>query len=318
VIVTLTPNPSIDRTYETPVLVPGQVHRATRMHQEPSGKGVNVTRALTVNGIPSLAVLPCGGPAGRELASLLDDEKVSYRAVPVAGPVRINISLTEPGGRTTKINEPGPALTARELEELTDSALAAAGPGDWLVCSGSLPPGAPRDYYARAGQRAHQAGLRFALDTSGEALAAGLAGAPDVVKPNVGELAEIIGTQITALGQAIAGARELLARGAARVVVSLGPDGAALVTGDGAWHACAQPPSVTSTVGAGDALLAGFLAAGGAGPPALREAVTWATAAIGVEGSHVPAISGATRAAIHVKVTDEAHIPLDRSLTGSG
>ena len=143
-IITLTPNPSIDRTYEIPVLVPGEVHRTTRLHQEPSGKGVNVTRALTVNGIASVAVLPSGGAAGSELAGLLDDEKVSYRAVLVSGPVRINISLTEPGGRTTKINEAGPALTPRELEQLTESALAAAGPGDWIVCSGRLPPGAPR------------------------------------------------------------------------------------------------------------------------------------------------------------------------------
>ena len=101
-------------------------------------------------------------------------------------------------------------------------------------------------------------------------------------------------------------------------MVSLGPDGAALVTRDGAWHARAEAPAISSTVGAGDALLAGFLAAGGAGPPALREAVTWATAAIGIEGSHVPVISGGTRAAIRVEIADEAHMPLDRRLAGSG
>lgn len=313
-ITTVTPNPSIDRTYELPVLIPGEVHRAARRHQEPSGKGVNVTRALTVNGVPSLAVLPCGGPAGRELTGLLDAEKVRYRAVPVSGPVRINISLTEPAGRTTKINEAGPSLSASELEQLTENALAEARPGDWIVCSGSLPPGAPPDYYARVGQRAHQAGLRFALDTSGQALAAGLDAAPEVVKPNVSELSEVTGTRITTLGQAITCARELRARGADSVVVSLGPDGAALVTGDGAWHASAQAPVIRSTVGAGDALLAGFLAAGGSGPPALREAVTWATAAIGIEGSHVPVISGGTRAAIHVELADEAHAPLARRL----
>jgi 1-phosphofructokinase len=314
VIITVTPNPSIDRTYELPVLIPGEVHRATRRHQEPSGKGVNVARALAVNGIPSLAVWPCGGPAGTELAGLLEEENVRYRAVPVSGMVRTNISLTEPGGRTTKINEAGPALTAPELEQLTENALAAAGAGDWIVCSGSLPPGAPRDYYARVGQRAHRAGLRFALDTSGAALAAGLDAAPEVVKPNVSELAEVTGTPIKTLGQAISCARELLTRAAASVLVSLGPDGAALVTADGAWHAGAPAPAISSTVGAGDALLAGFLAAGGSGPSALREAVTWATAAIGVEGSHVPVIGGGTRAAIHVTVTDQAHLPLGRSL----
>lgn len=315
-IVTLTPNPSIDRTLEVPALVPGEVHRAVRQHREPSGKGVNVTRALTVNGVPSLAVLACGGPEGSELTALLDREKVSYRAVPIAGSVRVNVSLTEPGGRVTKVNEAGPALSDAELTELTGTALAAAGPGDWIACSGSLPPGAPPDYYAGVGQRAHRAALRFALDTSGAALAHGLAAAPDVVKPNVAELAGVTGRPITSFGEALGGARDLLARGAGSVLVSLGADGALLVTGQGAWHARASAPVVRSTVGAGDALLAGFLAAGGAGPAALAEAVLWATAAVAMDGSYVPVIDDERRAAIPVELADAAGLPMGRRLTG--
>jgi len=315
-IVTVTPNPSVDRTYEIPALAVGEINRATRVHQEPSGKGVNVTRALTVNGVPSLAVLPCGGPEGDTLIALLEAEHVAYRAVPIAGSVRVNISLAEPGGRATKINEAGAPLDAGELERLTSAALASsrqqasgddgAGPGNWIACSGSLPPGAAPGYYARAGQRAHEAGRRFALDTSGDALRAGLAAAPDVVKPNVDELAEVTGTPITSPGEAITGARLLLARGAGCVLVSMGADGALLVSPDGTWQASAQAPRVRSTVGAGDALLAGFLAGGGAGPDALREAVLWATAAVGVPGSHVPLIGGALRAAIDVQITRAA------------
>ena len=189
---------------------------------------------------------------------------------------------------------------------LTAEALAAAGPGGWIVCSGSLPPGAPPDYYAHAGQRAHEAGLRFALDTSGDALRAGLAADPDVIKPNVDELAEVTGTPIMSPGDAIAGARLLLARGAGSVLVSMGADGALLVSPDGTWHASAEAPRLRSTVGAGDALLAGFLAGGGAGQDALREAVLWATAAVGAAGSHVPLIGAALRAAIHVQVKKES------------
>ena len=305
-IVTVTPNPSVDRTYEIPALAAGEINRAARVHQEPSGKGVNVTRALTVNGVPSLAVLPSGGPEGATLIALLAAEQVAYRAVPIAGSVRVNISLAEPGGRATKINEAGAPLDQGELDRLTAEALAAAGPGDWIVCSGSLPPGAPPDYYARAGQRAHEAGLRFALDTSGDALRAGLAADPDVIKPNVDELAEVTGTPIMSPGGAIAGARLLLARGAGSVLVSMGADGALLVSPGGTWHASAEAPRVRSTVGAGDALLAGFLAGGGAGQDALREAVLWATAAVGAAGSHVPLIDGTVRAAIHVQITKES------------
>jgi 1-phosphofructokinase len=314
VIITLTPNPSIDRTFELPALALGQVNRATGQRQEPSGKGVNVTRALTANGVASLAVLPCGGPEGDELTALLDAEQVTYQAVHIAGSTRANISLTEPGGRVTKVNAAGPALTPRDLERLTETALAAARPGDWIVCSGSLPPGAPPVYYTRVCQRAHQAGLRFALDTSGEALASGLAAAPDVVKPNVEELAETTGRPITTLHEAVIGAKELLARGAHCVLASLGPDGALLVTEDATWHARAEAPAVRSTVGAGDALLGGFLAAGGAGQPALREAVLWATAAVGIEGSYVPFISETTRAAVRVSVDLGAELSLPQKL----
>lgn len=301
-IITVTPNPSVDRTYEIPVLAPGEINRATRVHQEPSGKGVNVTRALTVNRVPSLAVLPVGGTEGEVLTALLEAEKVSYRAVPIAGSVRVNISLTEPGGRATKINEAGASLVAGELDRLTSTALAAAGPGDWIVCSGSLPPGAPVDYYFSVGRQAHETGVRFALDTSGAALRAGLDAEPDVVKPNVDELAEVTGRPVTTVGDAVAGARALLARGAAWVLVSMGADGALLVSPDGAWHASAQASQVRSTVGAGDALLSGFLAGGGAGVDALREAVLWATAAVGVEGSYVPPIDEAVRAVLQVEI----------------
>jgi 1-phosphofructokinase len=310
VIITVTLNPSVDRTYEIPALAHGEINRATRVHQEPGGKGVNVTRALTVNGVPSVAVFPSGGAEGEVLTALLAEERVPYRAVPIAGAVRMNISVTEPGGRATKINEPGAALSGAELELLTSTALTAAdptaltaaGPKDWIVCSGSLPPRVPADYYVSVGRQAHDAGLRFALDTSGAALDAGLDARPDVVKPNVDELAEVTRRPITTAGEAVAGARTLLARGAGCVVVSLGADGALLVSPDGAWHATASAARVRSTVGAGDALLSGFLAGGGTGEAALREAVLWATAAVGVEGSHVPLIDDTVRAALDVEI----------------
>jgi 1-phosphofructokinase len=297
VITTLTANPSVDQTFEISPLVPGQVHRTLRQHQEPSGKGVNVTRALSSNGVASLAVLPLGGHEGAQLAALLDAEGVQFVAVPIAGSVRVNISLAEPDGRVTKINSPGPTLDADELARLTDTALHAAAGGEWLVGSGSLPPGVHPSYYAEVCEKAHMAGIRFALDTSGRALSYGLAARPDIVKPNIEELGAASGEPIVTFGDALDAARYLCNSGARAVLVSLGPDGALLVTDTAATHVPAPRVTVRSTVGAGDALLAGFLAGGGVGESAVREAVAWAAAAVGVHGSYVPLVSDAIRVA---------------------
>jgi len=142
-IVTVTLNPSLDRSIEVGRLERGEVNRATSASLEPGGKGVNVSRALLANGVPSRAVVPCGGDEGGQLIRLLVAEGVDVRAVPIAGPTRSNITLTEPDGTTTKINEPGPQLSPGEFAAITDQALAAAGPDGWVVACGSAPPGLP-------------------------------------------------------------------------------------------------------------------------------------------------------------------------------
>lgn len=298
-IITLTPNPSIDRTLEIASLTPGGVHRATAEHEEPSGKGVNVSRALTENGVASLAILPVGGSAGAQLETLLRAEGVDFHAVPISGAVRVNVSLTEPGGRATKINASGPELSAAELRNLTDALLDRVGEGDWVVASGSLPRGVPSDYYATVCRLVHEAGGCFALDASGQPLLAGLGAEPDVIKPNVEELQEAVGRPIDTLGDAVAAAQQLIDLGARSAVVSMGADGALLLGAGQVLHASAQATNPRSTIGAGDALLAGFVAAGGAGETALREAVAWGTAAVGMEGSRVPVITAQHRSIVH-------------------
>lgn len=170
--------------------------------------------------------------------------------------------------------------------------------GDWVVASGSLPRGMDSGYYAAVAEVVHAAGARFALDSSGGTLLAGLAGRPDVVKPNIEELEEAVGRRLTTMGEAMSAAAVLLGRGAGSVLASLGPDGALLVTADGAWHAQAGAVEPKSTIGAGDALLAGFISAGGHGPQALAEAVAWGTASVGEEGSRVPVITDRHRRAV--------------------
>jgi 1-phosphofructokinase len=313
VIVTVTPNPSVDWTFDVGSLARGQLHRASAARAEASGKGVNVARALAANGVAVTAVLPLGGPVAAELAALLTAEGVDFAAVRIDGAVRVNVSLAEPDGVATKVNSPGPALSPAEAGELAARTLQAVGPGDWVVGSGSLPPGVRPDLYAAICAGAHERGARFALDSSDAALAAGLAARPDVIKPNTDELAAVTGTVIETLGDAADAARQLLAGGAAAVLVSAGPDGALLITAEGSWHAAAAVPAVRSTVGAGDALLAGFIASGQGGPArpaALAEATAWAAAALGVPGSQVPVVTDAHRGMVALSTAVDWSRPL--------
>lgn len=287
-IVTVTPNPSVDRTLEIDDLCPGAVIRATASRIDAGGKGVNVTRALVANGHHSLAVLPLGGGDGDVLSRLLVDGGIPHRPVATVAGTRSNITLSQPDGTVTKINAPGSPLAPAELDALVDEAVAALPGADWLVLCGSLPGGAPLAFYARLTARAGAAGVRVAVDSSGDPLAVAVAASPDLIKPNRAELAELVGRPLHGLDDVIRAAEEVRASGVGTVVVSLGAEGALLVDGDEPLLAVPAPVMARSDVGAGDTLLAGFLAAGGAGPEALRTGVAWATAAVALPGTEVP------------------------------
>ena len=177
-IVTLTPNPSVDLTLAVDRLAPGSVHRASSGWSEPSGKGVNVSLALCAHGIGTRAVLPVGGPNGTWLAAKLEQAGIDHVCVPIAGNIRTNVSIVEPDGKVTKVNAPGPPLSAAEIEALLDATLKAASQARWLVGTGSLPPGVRADLYDRLARRAHEAGLLVAIDSSGPPLLAALAAGP--------------------------------------------------------------------------------------------------------------------------------------------
>jgi len=297
-IVTFTANPSVDRTLEIPKLVRGAVMRATRTRVDGGGKGVNVTRALAANGYPSIAVLPSGGAEGAQLMALLEAEQLLVHPVPIAGAIRANVTIVEPDGATTKINEPGPTLGDAEVAQLTDALLQAACGADWAVLSGSLPPGAPADWYATLTVALHDQGVNVAVDTDGAGLPATFAAAPDLVKPNQRELAQASGMPVGSRAEALVAVRRIRAAGARTVLASLGADGALLVEPDRADHGGAEVSAQRSTVGAGDAMLAGFLAAGGSGVEALAEAVAWGTAAVSLPGSRMPGPTDLDRDAV--------------------
>ncbi|AWT52381.1 1-phosphofructokinase family hexose kinase [Mycolicibacterium smegmatis] len=281
-IVTVTPNPSLDRTLHLPALRPGEVNRATSTMTEPSGKGVNVALALHGAGHATRAVLPVGGSVGAEIASALEGFGLDTIGVPVAGSVRSNVTLVEADGRSTKVNEPGPHLSQDEVDALCGAALADT--ADWVVWAGSLPAGFAPARLAAAVDEARAAGRRVAVDASGAAMTAVLAGgSPHLIKPNLDELADATGATPATLADVVDAARSLRVD---TVLVSLGGDGAVLVTSDLALHGTAPVDRVVNTVGAGDALLAGYLAACSDGPAdALASALRFGATAVEHEGT---------------------------------
>ncbi|WP_122617527.1 1-phosphofructokinase [Streptomyces sp. Tu 4128] len=309
-ILTVTPNPSLDRTYEVPSLDRGEVVRATGERVDPGGKGVNVSRAVAAAGRRTVAVLPLGGAPGALVADLLDAQGIEVAPVPIAGATRSNIALAEADGVLTKINAPGPELSAAERELLLETVRSQSPGADWIACCGSLPRGLAPSWYAELVARAHAAGVRIALDTSGPALLQALRERPDVVKPNAEELAEAVGRPLATVGDAVKAAEELRELGARSVLASLGADGQLLVAEEGTWFGNARVDAVRSNVGAGDSSLAGFLIAGGAGPGALASAVAHGAAAVRLPGSVMPTPDDLDPTA--VTVTTE--VPADRAL----
>jgi 1-phosphofructokinase len=315
VIVTVTPNPSIDRTVTlgTP-LTRGAVHRITSATTEPGGKGVNVARALTLAGVEALAVLPTADTD--PIVTALQTSGVTFLGVPVTGTVRTNLTITESDGTTTKLNEPGATLDDSARDALTRAVVDAAARASWVVLSGSLPPGMPDDWYAEIVATLAPASCKVAVDTSErplDALAASFGRtAPDVIKPNAEELASLVGAspdeleRVAATGDpapVVQAAQRLIDRGARTVLVTLGAAGAVLVDQTGAWMATPPPITPRSTVGAGDSSLAGYLRAevGGAEPPQrLQMAVAYGSAAAALPGSALPSPSQIDLKAVRV------------------
>ncbi|SFK40249.1 1-phosphofructokinase family hexose kinase [Geodermatophilus ruber] len=297
-VVTLTANPSLDRTLTLPgPLERGGVVRLAPSATEPGGKGVNVARAIAAAGGDVVTVLPAADDD--PIVAALHRLGLPLATVPVTTPVRTNYTLAEPDGTTTKLNEPGAAL-----DPDTRTALAAvlhryAQGARWVVLSGSLPPGTPVDWYADLVRALRDTGARIAVDTS-EApllalLTAGPDAVPDLLKPNAEELAQLAGVPEAELvadrDAALAAVGTLHERGVAEVLLTLGAEGALLSSAEGVWSAAPPPIAVRSTVGAGDCSLAGHLLAHLAGaPPAerLRFAVAYGAASASLPGSAVP------------------------------
>jgi 1-phosphofructokinase family hexose kinase len=290
VILTVTLNPSLDRTLHFPGVAWGAVNRASRSQLDLSGKGVNISIALRHLGHASIVMGLAAGAFGRVLVDGLVAQGYRCEFVQTAGETRSNVTVIEDDtGRSMKLNEAGPPASSEALRALEARLAGLLSPGDIVALAGSLPPGAPEYTYARLIDVAHSRGARVALDSSGPALAAGCRAAPDMVKPNEHEAAELLGHPLgTDLGEWLAALRAL---GPARVLLSLGAAGAAYAAGNGCWRATPPPVSEVNNVGAGDAALAGALAAWAEGLPAeeqLRRAVATGTATACLDGTAFP------------------------------
>lgn len=266
-IVTLTPNPSLDRTLHVDPLRHGEVNRVLATLTEPSGKGVNVSLALHQVGSETVAVLPVGGASGTALVALLEARNLGHRSVEINGAVRSNVSVVESDGTTTKLNESGPHLDDREVRRLISTAVETVSEGDWLAVCGSWPAGFGLADLVETIGRARDRGAQVAVDTSGDALRAVVNAdtLPQLIKPNTHELAELAGRSLHTLGDVADAGRELIERGLGTVLISLGGDGGMLLDRDatGAWgHA--RVDRIRNTAGAGDAFLAGYLCVAGA------------------------------------------------------
>ena len=311
-ILTLTPNPAIDQTIELPALTPGAVNVARAVQHNAGGKGINVASCLADWGAPVIAAGLLGQDNAAPFEALFAQKGIQDACQRLPGATRTNIKLAAANtGETTDINLPGPAVPAAAWQALLADAAARVQPGQWALAAGSLPPDLRAQGYAPLLQKLAARGARVALDTSGAALAQAMQTVQQerlplaLIKPNRHELQELAARPLPDTAALLHEARRLNGLGIEAVAISLGADGALLCTATGAWQAAPLPVQPLSTVGAGDAQVAGLLAARHAGQPwpeALRLGVAFATAKLGRIGPHLPAPAQVQALAARVQV----------------
>ncbi|MFN4316063.1 MAG: 1-phosphofructokinase family hexose kinase [Chitinophagaceae bacterium] len=259
-IFTITLNPAIDKSTSVEGLGPDKKMRCSAPHFEPGGGGVNVSRALRRLGMSSTAIYFAGGHSGRFYRQLLDQQQIQSHELPIKDHTRENLIVLDTlDNKQYRFGMPGPTVQPGEWQALIAAFSEYEGP-DFLVCSGSLPPGLPVDCYAELGNLAREKGARFVLDTSGEALKAGLVPGTFLIKPNIGELSRLAGKKWIEDSELQQTATRVLTDYEIQaMVVSRGKAGAVLVTSSDYFEI--KPPSVEkkSTVGAGDSMVAGII-----------------------------------------------------------
>jgi 6-phosphofructokinase 2 len=273
-------NPAIDKSTSVDSVVPERKLRCGPPRLDPGGGGINVSRAIKKLGGDSIAIYPAGGLPGQMLRALLDEENLSHRSIEVLGSTRENLHVEETTtGQQFRFNMPGSELTETEWLACLDALLTMTPKPDWAVLSGSLPPGVPEDFWARAVRAGKSAGAQVILDASGPPLLRAMEEQPYLIKPNLRELDQLV-PGATGHDDDIAGAAlGLIQEGKCEVaVVSLAAAGALLVTSDGVESLVAPTVRALSKIGAGDSMVAGMVLSLSRGK-SIREAVRYGLAA---------------------------------------
>lgn len=250
-------NPALDITTAADEVRPTEKIRCAGVRYDPGGGGVNVARVAHELGASVSAVFPAGGPIGDTVTQLIVQSRVPFRRIPIADSTRESFTVNEDSsGNQYRFVLAGPRLTAAEQAECLDQLRQAARGASYVVASGSLPPGSPSDLYQRVADICTDLGVPLVLDTSGQGLTHVSSGV-SLLKPSLRELRESVGRAIETENDQVAAARELIERGVARaVVVSLGADGALLVTSKQQQRFSSVPVQAVSGIGAGDAMVA--------------------------------------------------------------
>ncbi|MFL5901704.1 MAG: 1-phosphofructokinase family hexose kinase [Solirubrobacterales bacterium] len=271
-ILTVTLNAAIDRTVAVPNFRLGRRHRAVESRTVAGGKGINVARALNRLGRPVIATGFAGGPTGLRVLEQLREEAVLTDFTRIAGETRINMAVIDPtSGEQTEINERGPAVSPEEVETFVARLGYLADGAKLCVLAGTLPPGAGVDLYARLVKDMGERGVPVVLDAEGEAMLAGLRAGATVVTPNEREAEELVGQEFADRHDLVHGLSELVRLGAGEAAITR-PEGCVAAIGEGSerrfLEVRTEPLDAVSTVGSGDAFVAGYLAARYDGRPA--------------------------------------------------
>ena len=264
-ILTVTLNAAIDRTIAVPNFRLGRRHRAVESRTVAGGKGVNVARALTLLGRPVIASGFVGGPTGTRVLEQLREESVLTDFIHIAAETRINLAVIDPtSGEQTEINERGPAVSPEEVKQLFDRIAYLSGGAKICVLAGSVPPGAGDDLYARLVEDLGRRGVSVVLDAEGEAMLAGVRAGASMVTPNEREAEELVGQEFADRADLAHGLLDLVRLGATEAAITR-PEGCVAAVGEGnsrrLLEVHTEPLDPVSTVGSGDAFVAGYVAA---------------------------------------------------------
>ncbi|BAC12795.1 fructose 1-phosphate kinase [Oceanobacillus iheyensis HTE831] len=255
-IYTITLNPSIDFIVPVDQLKLGKLNYMNDEYKVPGGKGINVSRILQELTTSSTALGFIGGFTGNFIIDFLEKRNLKTDFISISEDTRINIKLKS--SSETEINGRGPSISSDESSKLL-SQLEKITANDFVVLSGSKPPSLPADFYEKVIKKVTETGARFAIDTTGDALMQSLAYQPLVIKPNQHELEDLFGVTISTNEDVIKYGKKLLKKGAQHVIVSMGADGAILITNNGVYKGTSPSGTLRNSVGAGDSMIAGFL-----------------------------------------------------------